>query len=445
MKSKVLRRALYRPLDDPEQETRWRRFKRQCGVLAQGVTRNMDILARHFREGCDMAPSRIEILFIIDYFHRTGGTEKHLAQLIAGLPADAFRCTVVAFDLGENPLLDGLRARGVSIISVPVGREYVPNALIQGWRLSKLIRKNRYDIIQTFHQKADTYGAVIAWASGAKHLISSKRDTGQLRKPWHVFFNRRLRSLFDAFIVVAEAVRVAVMASNHLPSSRITTIYNGVDIVRFAVPTAEQRRDARMRLGFAADDFVVGMVARFRPEKNHQLFLAGLLQAAPSIASLKVLAVGAGPLLEQIRARTAATVLAGRTVFTGDVSEVLPCLWAMDVGCLTSGSNEGFSNAIVEQMAVGLPMIVTDVGGNAEAVVDGENGRVIPPQDTQALARALIELHGNPARAAAMGRASRTRVEGKFSLERMCAEHARLYRSLCAPSRLASGSPADGR
>ena len=235
-----------------------------------------------------MASNRIEILFIIDYFHRTGGTEKHLAQLIAGLPTDAFRCSVVAFDLGANPLLDGLRARGVSIISVPVGREYVPNAVVQGWRLARLIRKNRYDIVQTFHQKADTYGAVIARLSGVKHLISSKRDTGQLRKPWHLFLNRRLKSLFDAFIVVAEAVRVAVIANDHLPPSRITTIYNGVDVARFVVPSAQQRTDARTHLGFAADDFVVGMVAGFRPEKNHEVFFAGLLQAEIELVSPEV-------------------------------------------------------------------------------------------------------------------------------------------------------------
>ena len=386
-----------------------------------------------------MACDRIEILFIIDYFHRTGGTEKHLAQLIAGLPTDAFRCSVVAFDLGANPLLDDLRARGVSIMSVPVGREYVPNALVQGWRLARLIRKNRYDIVQTFHQKADTYGAVIARLSGVKHLISSKRDTGQLRKPWHLFLNRRLKSLFDAFIVVAEAVRVAVIANDHLPPSRITTIYNGVDIARFIVPSAQQRTHARERLGFAADDFVVGMVAGFRPEKNHEVFFAGLLQAAPSIPSLKVLAVGAGPLLGRLREWTARTELGPRTVFAGEVPEVLPCLWAMDVGCLTSGSNEGFSNAIVEQMAVGLPMIVTDVGGNPEAVSDGENGRVIAPLDAAALSSALIDMHRNPARAASMGRASRTRVEERFSLERMCAQHIRLYRSLHDPARLAGG------
>jgi L-malate glycosyltransferase len=392
-----------------------------------------------------MASDGIKILFIIDYFHRTGGTEKHLAQLIAGLPADAFRCSLVAFDLGANPLLDGLRTRGVPVISLPVGREYVPNAVVQAWRLSRLIRKNKYDIVQTFHQKADTYGPVIARLSGVKHLISSKRDTGQLRKPWHFFLNRRLKSLFEAFIVVSEAVRVAVMANDHLPASRITTIYNGVDIARFIVPSAQQRKDARTRLGFTGDDFVVGMVAGFRPEKNHDVLFAGLLQAAPSIPSLKVLAVGDGPLLAEFRRRIAQTELGARTVFAGDVSDVLPCLWAMDVGCLTPGSNEGFSNAVVEQMAVGLPMIVTDVGGNAEAVIDGENGRVIPPLDAAALSWALIDLHGNTARAAAMGRASRTRVEERFSVERMCTEHVRLYRSLYDPVGLASGLSVRGR
>src|SRR6185437_15789688 len=102
----------------------------------------------------------------------------------------------------------------------------------------------------------------------------------------------------------------------------------------------------------------------------------------------------------------------------------------MDVGCLTPGSNEGFSNAVLEQMAVGLPMVVTAVGGNAEAVVDGESGRVIDAFDTAGLARVLIELHTDSLRTAALGRAARQRVEAKFSLKHMCAEHVRLYRSL---------------
>ena len=400
------------------------------------MRRSTDVLAACQARSSSVAPlsgsQRIQVLYLIDYFHRTGGTEKHLAQLIAGLPADAFSCSVVVFDMGANALLDDLRARGVPVINLPVGREYVPNAAVQAWRLMRLIRKHRYDIVQTIHQKADTYGALLAWLAGAKCLISSKRDTGELRKPLHVFLNRRLGFLFDAFIAAAEGVRTAVMANDHLPPGRITTIYNGVDTTRFAVPTVAQRADARRRLGLADEDFVVGMVAGFRAEKNHDVFFDGLERALSAIPSLKVLAVGAGPLLEEHRQRVASSALGSRVLFAGDVGDVLPYLWAMDVGCLTPGRNEGFSNAVIEQMAVGLPMIVSNVGGNAEAVVDGVNGRVIPPLDAAAFAAALLAMHGDHARLTAMGRASRARAEERFSLQFMCAQHARLYLALCA-------------
>jgi glycosyltransferase involved in cell wall biosynthesis len=357
------------------------------------------------------------------------------------LPAERFRSTVVVFDAGENTLLQELHSRGVPIIHLPVGREYVPNALRQAWRLSRLICRNRYDIVQTYHQKADTYGALIAWLSGARHLISSKRDTGQLRKPLHVFLNRRLRGLFDRFIMVANGVRDAVVAQDRLPAQRVTTIYNGVDTVRFHPPSAAQRAAARARLGFTDEDFVVGMVAGFRAEKNHDVFFEALSRATPALPSLRVLAVGGGELLAQHRQRLGGTGLAVRTVFTGDVADVLPYLWAMDVGCLTPGSNEGFSNAVIEQMAAGVPMIVTDVGGNPEAVANGQTGWVIPRLDAGALAQALVSMHEDSAGRAAMGRAARARVEAQFSLEHMCAEHARLYTALCASGSLPSARP----
>jgi glycosyltransferase involved in cell wall biosynthesis len=233
------------------------------------------------------------------------------------------------------------------------------------------------------------------------------------------------------------------MANDRIASARIVTIYNGVDTTRFSPPSAGQRSAARARLGLGAGDFVVGMLAGFRPEKNHDTFFAGLLQALADIPALKVIAVGAGPSLAQWRKDIAATELGARIVFTGDVADVVPYLWAMDVGCLTPATNEGFSNAVLEQMAVGLPMIVTAVGGNAEAVVDGESGRTIAPRDPAALARALAELYADPVRRAVLGNAARKRVEEKFSLEYMCAEHARLYRTLCGRGAAMSAHGAD--
>jgi glycosyltransferase involved in cell wall biosynthesis len=379
-----------------------------------------------------MAPTRIKVLFIIDYFHRTGGTERHLAHLVTALPADQFECAIVCFDLGPNPLLEEVRARGIPVEHMPVAREYVPSAFVQGRRLAQYIKRGRFDIVQTFHQKADTYGAVIARLAGVRHLVSSKRDTGALRQARHFFLNRRLRGLFERIIVVADAVAAAVVKNDHLDPARLVKIYNGVDTDVFAPAAPEAALRERAQLGLSEQDFVVGMVAGFRPEKNHDIFFAGLAQAYRRIPSLKVLAVGGGPLLEHYRAQAASDKTLPPTIFPGDVRHIAPFLHAMDVGCLLPGSNEGFSNAVIEAMSTGLPMIVTNVGGNAEAVRDEDNGFVIPPLDAGAFARAVIELHENPTRRAALGRRSRQRVEEEFSLAHMCAEHARLYRSVCA-------------
>jgi len=144
--------------------------------------------------------------------------------------------------------------------------------------------------------------------------------------------------------------------------------------------------------------------------------------------------VGGGALLEKYRRGIANSRLASRTVFAGEVTDVRPWLWAMDVGCLTPGSNEGFSNAIIEQMATGLPMVVTDVGGNAEAVVDGSTGRVIPPNDATAVSAALEDMFADRERLREMGQAARLRVETRFSLDAMCLAHADLYAALARPA-----------
>jgi len=376
------------------------------------------------------APRRINVVFLIDYFHNTGGTEKHLVQLVHGLPRESFNCSIVVFDLGPNPLLDQVRGSGIPVIHVPVGREYSLDALIRGRQLFRLFATLQPDIVQTYHQKSDSYGAIIARLSGVKHLVSSKRDTGVGRSSRHFFVNRRLRSLFEKVIVVADAVAASVIATDNIDPARIVKIHNGVDTHRVAPPTPVQAAQCRKRFGFKDDDFVAGIVARFRPEKGHDVLFNAASQAVEAIPSLKILAVGGGPLLEHYRQVCATGPLASRVTFTGDTTDVLPYLSAMDVGCLVS-SEEGFSNAIVEKMAVGLPVVATTVGGNAEAVVHGDNGLLIPTNDAAALREALVMLYKDQHRRKAMGLRSRQLAEERFSVEAMCGAHARLYQSLC--------------
>lgn len=375
--------------------------------------------------------NKIRVLYFIDYFHRTGGTERHLAHLVQLLPEQTFSCGIVAFDLGDNVLLDAVRARGIPVFHVPVGREYNFNGLRRAWQLWRLIREMKIDIVQTYHQKSDTYAAVIARLAGVKHIISSKRDTGELRKPLDVFFNRRLKGLFERVIVVADAVGKAVIANDGIDPARIVRIYNGVDARAFQPPTPEQVMNARQQLGFEPQDFVVGTVAGFRREKRYDVFFDGVQLAMRDIPNMKILAVGGGPLLQEFKERCAQQGLSDRVTFTGATHDVQHYMHAMDVGCLVPGSNEGFSNAVLEKMAMGLPLIVTDIGGNAEAVNDGDNGFVIPPNDANAFGAALVRMHADRSRRERMGRRSRELVEERFSLDSMWQTHERLYRSIC--------------
>jgi glycosyltransferase involved in cell wall biosynthesis len=370
---------------------------------------------------------RINILYLMDHFRGTGGTEKHVAQLVTLLDQHRFQFRIVVLDLAPNRWIDQIRANGTPVIHLPVMREYAPVALLRALQLSKIIRANGIDIVQTFQQKSDTYGAAVAKASGISHIISSKRDTGELKKPRHYLLNRLLGGLFEKVVVVADSVGDVVVARERIPRSKIVRIYNGVDTNAFAPPTAQQRLHARQRLGFGSDEFVVAMMARFRPEKGYHVFFAGALAAAADIPSIRLLAIGGGPLVDEFRASYAEE---RRIQIFDDIVDVATYLHAADVGCLLPSGNEGFSNSILEKMAVGLPMIVTDVGGNAEAVADRENGFVIRPRDVEAFRRALVALHSDPAARARMGGKSRQLVEEKFTLQRMRNEYEAFYLSL---------------
>lgn len=200
-----------------------------------------------------------------------------------------------------------------------------------------------------------------------------------------------------------------------------------MDTDAFYAPGEAERRSA---LGFRGDDFVVGMVASFRQEKSFcDLFEAARL-ARLRVPNLNLVSVGDGPMFDHYLKRHGAATQGAESDFAGAVRDVKPYLHAMDFPCLIPGSNEGFSNSALEKLATGLPLVVTDVGGNAEAVSHGLNGLVIAPGEPSALADALVTVHGNPELRRETGRQSRRGEEERFSLDRMWRNHVECYRSL---------------
>jgi glycosyltransferase involved in cell wall biosynthesis len=380
------------------------------------------------------APRPINILYIIDYWASPGGTERHLSYLIGSLDRTQFNCHVVVFNYQSNELAERAKAAGVEIVHIPVARYYTANALLQAVKLFKFIRSRKIDVVQTFHYKADVYGAAVARLAGVKRIISSKRDAADYKGAFHFFLHKLVRPITRRYIAVSEVVAEVIRRKERVRPELIQVIYNGVDLEKYSVPDSPTKAQAKVALGFAPDDFVIGMSAWFRPEKDHQLLIDAYLEVSAGAPNARLAFVGGGPLFDHYRRWVAERNLESRIKLVGPVDDVRSYLRAFDVACLVPKLNEGFSNSILEKMATGLPVIVTDIGGNKEAVEQDRNGYVIAPTDRQQLVRHLQTLYADTQLRARMSDASRQRVEQLFSLQEMIRRHAHLYQSLTAGS-----------
>jgi glycosyltransferase involved in cell wall biosynthesis len=206
----------------------------------------------------------------------------------------------------------------------------------------------------------------------------------------------------------------------------MTWIPNGVDTRRYAPAPLQRRLDARRELGLDDDAVVFGCVARMTGVKRHEDLVDAFAQVHAVLPQARLLLVGDGPLLPQIQTRIGERGVQDAVKllsFRDDVDTLLP---AMDVLVLPS-SSEGMSNAILEAMACGLPVVATSVGGNLHLVQHETTGLLVPPLDPISLAAALQWLGESPHARRRMGLAARARVEREFSLDAMVQAFDQLY------------------
>jgi glycosyltransferase involved in cell wall biosynthesis len=170
----------------------------------------------------------------------------------------------------------------------------------------------------------------------------------------------------------------------------------------------------------------VGILAVFRPEKDHATFLRAARIVADRIPEARFVLAGDGPGREELEALTRELGLEERVVFAGLRSDVEDVLASLDVVVLSSFTIECFPYAILEAMAMGVPAVCTAVGGLPEMIEDGVTGRLVPPKDPAALAEGIIDVLSDEDRRRAMGVAARERLERNFTLERSAATTAEM-------------------
>jgi glycosyltransferase involved in cell wall biosynthesis len=169
---------------------------------------------------------------------------------------------------------------------------------------------------------------------------------------------------------------------------------------------------------------LIGTVGRMRPEKNHEVLLTSLRRLRAARVDCHLVIAGDGPLCDQLKRRAAELEVADRVAFIGEVEDVRPVLTAMDVFVLPSTAVESFSNAALEAMAVGRPVILSDIGGAREMIDDGVEGYVVSPTELAARIPALIAaLYADRRKRLQMGQAARNRAQTRFSVGSMAAAY----------------------
>lgn len=364
------------------------------------------------------------------YRFDTGGLENGIVNLINHMPAEHYRHAVIALT-EVTDFRKRIQRDDVQFISL----NKAPGHGI--WLFPKLYRLFRQLRPAIVHSRnlAALEVQLPAWAAGVPARIHGEhgRDVGDLdgSNVTYQRVRRFYRPFVTYYLALSRDLAQYLTAIIRVPQNKVLQVYNGVDSVRFHPGSAEQ---AAAGCPFARPGhWLVGTVGRMQTVKDQPTLARAFIRALaidPSLKErLRLVMVGGGPLraeCQQLLDDAGVAELAWLPGERGDIPEIMR---GLDCFVLPSLA-EGISNTILEAMASGLPVIATAVGGNADLVVAGKSGEMVPAANPEAMAKEIVRFANAPALAKAMGHAGRQVIEQKFSMKAMVAAYQGTYDKL---------------
>lgn len=367
-------------------------------------------------------PDAPHVLLVIDQFPEIlGGGERVVLKLAELLPRYGYQASVLTFSIHRNSSV--LKLARCPIHLLPLQRAYDFNAFRASFAFRDFLKQHQIRLVQTFFESSDLWAGLVTKTMSKAKLIWSRRDMGILRTHKHFLGYRILAALPDAVLAVSHQVGKHCIEVDRVDPSRVFTIYNGIDASNWRETPGPIK---------PSGELLVTTVGNVRRVKGHDVFV----RAAAQIRDLypKVQFSVAGDILEpkyfsELTELIRDLGLTDNFHFIGGVRNLPEYLAQADIFVLPSRS-EGFSNSIIEAMAAALPVVATNVGGNAEAVLDTVSGFVVPPENADALSAAIGRLVSDPHQARTMGLAGRRLVEEKFTTDAMMRRIVEVYGDL---------------
>jgi len=359
----------------------------------------------------------LHVMLLVDLLGVMGGAEQQLYLLSRELRKRGHRITVCCLRGGE--LSREMSREGFHVIELGVARIYGFDGFKALFRLVRYTRREKVDALITYHESSDYMGICLALLARVP-VVSSRRDMGFKLKSRHVWIYRLINLWFDHVITVSGAVMRKMMEQQWLRRGHVTVVPNGVELL--PVSRASEGQDDPF--GVEPGCLNVCNLANIRPIKGQMDLVESAGKVMRNFKNARFYLVGKrnpdDPYCGAVERRVRDVGAEAVVKLTDELprSEVHSFLGAMDI-CVCSSLSEGMSNAILEAMSAGKPVVATAVGGNPELVEDGKTGYLVPPGDSDAMAAALGRLLTDRDLARRMGACGRARVEGKFGIAGM--------------------------
>jgi glycosyltransferase involved in cell wall biosynthesis len=378
----------------------------------------------------------LRVLFVINGLG-TGGAERSLAEMLPGLAERGISPVVGCLNRRSAGVQDDVIAQGFDVRFVdgtgPIARTR---------RLRSLIRNVRPDLIHTTIFEADIAGRLAALRTGVpvlSSLVNTSYEPVRLADPnvkrWRLEAARRVdaftaRRMTTHFHAISEAVKASAIRRLGVGPERITVVPRGRDPKRLGGPSTRRRDTSRKALGLGPTDRVILNVGRREHQKGQRYLLQATAEVVPAQAGLVTVIAGReGHAADELNQIAEQMRLNGHVRFLGHRDDVPDLLAAADVFVFPS-LYEGLGGSLIEAMALGLPIVTSDIPAIREVVEPEGNAVIVPPGDAEALARGIERVLNDPEMARRFGQRSRDLFLERFTLERSVEAMAALYRDV---------------